>query len=501
MKMKSSRLLIPWCVIPIASLVVGTSAAQGGETAASAKVAAAKPLADAKPAPPANPLSFYDGKLVFDVQERLRLEYRDNHVTLNDNRPEDEDFWLQHRFRVGVMGQPLDWLKLYMQFQDAREIGSDRFPAPPVGNANFEEDTFDWRQGWFELANYKEFPLGVKVGRQELAYGDERLVGAFDWNNIGRVFDAAKARWQGEKFWVDVFGANVVRNNVFGARDESMNDVAEWSDDLYGIYGQCSALDFQIMELYGLLRDKTDHIYDGPAREIWTVGGRVKSTPKLAPWDYYAEIAGQFGHIDGPGLGAAQGVARRFGDNSLADSVNHQAMAAVIGGGYTFPKCDWKPRIGAEYNYASGDNDPTDRVNETFDNLFPTNHKFYGYIDFFSWKNVHNPRLTFSAQPTKTLTAALDYHLFWLAEDKDFWYRANGAPVGVPLRRSVARKPDNYVGSEVDLSFTWAVHKNVKLHGGYSHFFRGGYVGDTSNTANNGSDDAEFVYLQTLVSF
>ena len=38
-----------------------------------------------------NPLSFYDGKLVFDVQERLRLEIRDNNFDFSDvNTPTDD---------------------------------------------------------------------------------------------------------------------------------------------------------------------------------------------------------------------------------------------------------------------------------------------------------------------------------------------------------------------------------------------------------------------------
>src|SRR6185295_11046498 len=60
------------------------------------------------------------------------------------------------------------------------------------------------------VGNHKEFPLSLKVGRQELSYGDERLVGAFAWNNIGRVFDAAKVRWQNAWFGADFFTSRTV---------------------------------------------------------------------------------------------------------------------------------------------------------------------------------------------------------------------------------------------------------------------------------------------------
>ena len=75
------------------------------------------------------------------------------------------------------------------------------------------DDPLDLRQGFFEVGNPAEFPVMAKVGRQELIYGDERLIGAFDWNNFSRTFDAVKLRYQKDpqKFWVDAFVATSVR--------------------------------------------------------------------------------------------------------------------------------------------------------------------------------------------------------------------------------------------------------------------------------------------------
>ncbi|MSR64181.1 MAG: hypothetical protein EXS18_00170 [Verrucomicrobiae bacterium] len=93
-----------------------------------------------------------------------------------------------------------------------------------------------------------------------------------------------------------------------------------------------------------------------------------------------------------------------------------------------------------------------------------------------------------------------DYHLFWLAENEDFWYRANQAPVGVPARRDVTGGSGSFVGSELDLTVTWTACKYTKVQGGYSHFFAGDFVRDTTGT-NNGKDDADFLYVQTTLSF
>ena len=54
------------------------------------------------PTPPAapNPLSFFDGKLVFDVQEKMRFESRENNFDFNDSVDSlTDDSWILNRFR------------------------------------------------------------------------------------------------------------------------------------------------------------------------------------------------------------------------------------------------------------------------------------------------------------------------------------------------------------------------------------------------------------------
>src|SRR5438477_12344041 len=68
-------------------------------------------------------------------------------------------------------------------------------------------------QAYVLAGDRNSFPLTAKIGRQELIYGDERLIGAFDWNNVGRVFDAAKVRYEVPDFWVDLFVSRVVLIN------------------------------------------------------------------------------------------------------------------------------------------------------------------------------------------------------------------------------------------------------------------------------------------------
>ena len=158
-------------------------------------------------------------------------------------------------------------------------------------------------------------------------------------------------------------------------------------------------------------------------------------------------------------------------------------------------QASWMPRFGLAYNFGSGDDDPNDRKVKTFQNLFPTNHKFYGQLDAFSWQNMHDLDVNFRVQPVKALTAKAEFHAFWLASTDDVWYRANGVSAVRPLTPQ-ARNADSYAGSEVDLTVTWNLNSHLQFEGGYSHFFAGQYLDDTGP-----GDDADFVYLQTKLSF
>ena len=52
---------------------------------------------------------------------------------------------------------------------------------------------------------------------------------------------------------------------------------------------------------------------------------------------------------------------------------------------------DLGPRLGFEYNFASGDNDPADGGHHTFDDLYPAGFNKYGITDPFAWRNIRYP--------------------------------------------------------------------------------------------------------------
>ena len=96
-------------------------------------------------------------------------------------------------------------------------------------------------------------------------------------------------------------------------------------------------------------------------------------------------------------MGLRAEAAKQFGNSGRLD-VDAQMAVGIIG--YTFP-VGWKPRASFEFDYASGDNDSSDGDRETFDNLHPTNHLFYGYMDFVSLQNINNYHFNLRPIPIK----------------------------------------------------------------------------------------------------
>ncbi len=425
--------------------------------------------------PAANPLRFADGRIVFDLDWRLLAERRENDSDFNDAADGLQDTEaLLSRFRLGLALKPLPWVKLYAQGQDSRETWSDRGRRPGVNGAGGNNE-FDLRQGYIQLADYQQFPLGLTVGRQVFQYGDGRFIADSGWGNFGRSFDGVKLRLQQDKWWAEAFWASVVTIER-GKFDERKDD-----EYVTGLYLSSQHLPGHVLDFYGFYLDSDSGALEG---QYATLGTRLASKPsKDNPWDYKAELAFQFGE-------------RRDGASSL-DIAAAAAHAAV---GYTFREVAWSPRIGASYDYASGDGDRTDGDSSTFRTPYTTSHAWYGRQDIVGLANIHNPRLTLKVVPTDKLGLTVEYNVFWLDDTADFAYRANGL---TPIRRTTPGGTDvrdvgadNHLGQELDFIVDYAVTKNFKLHAGASWFFAGQYLSDTG-----ASDNATYYYLQATVTF
>lgn len=427
------------------------------------------------------------------------LDFRDHGADVNN-----EYFLGRIRLHAGYQAA---WWSAYAEGQSSFAANDERFaypnsPAVPGTvkrrGDGAESDTLDLHQAYVTLGNPGEFPLSLKVGRQELVYGEERLIGAFGWNNIGRSFDAAKLHLQNEWLTADLFTSRPV------IPEDGRFDVANDYDWFSGLYATVTKLPRTLLDFYFLSRNSSAQAiaaepspqFPQPsARDIYTVGGRLKSKPgELGPWDYLLDGAYQFGDFRD----------LRLGVNS--PRLTQDAWMFVAEGGYTFSQAWSAPRLGLEYDFSSGDRNPADGKHQTFDNLFPTNHKFYGYMDFVSLQNIHDVRGQLQFKPHPRVSVSLEGHGFWLADTHDSFYTVGGAPRG-----GIAPTPgtgyginpgySNFVGTELDLIASVSLTRFAQFEVGYGHFFTGDYIRQSLAAPAFGSRDADYVYLQAMLTF
>ncbi len=407
-----------------------------------------------------------------DLEFRHRFEYQDN-LDFNDSVDDTMGFNL-YRTRLNIALLPVEHFKLFTQFQDARIANSD------FENKTSYENYMDVRQFYVEASKLGSLPeahlsnVGIRGGRQELSYGAQRLLGGFNWSNIAQTFDAGKLMlaFDDYKLNADIFGGTKTPANSPREADDFYD--GSTNDTTGGYYATYKGIENVTLENYLISRKTNKNVSFGPSgsRELdeYTFGGRAVGKVPDHRLDYEVELAKQWGDFD---------------------HFDIDALMAVVIVGHTFDYA-WSPRLAFEFDYASGDNDSSDEKRRTFDNLYPTNHLFYGYMDRASLQNLNDYSFQLSANPTKKLKLETNLHLIYLDTAKDSLYNAGR---GV-TRTATGAGVDTHVGNELDLLAKYKACDYVDFLAGYSHLFAGDYLRDSG-----ADDDGDFAYVQTTFSF
>jgi hypothetical protein len=134
------------------------------------------------------------------------------------------------QLRIGMYIQPTSWLEIVGVTQGSRVFFNHHVAtAPPYQNI------WDIREAYLELGSSNEGWFDLVGGRQIFSFGDERVIGASDWLNMGRTFDTVRLDLHHPGATVSIFAASVI-NAVDGQIDHHIE-----GNNLYGLLTEFTA--------------------------------------------------------------------------------------------------------------------------------------------------------------------------------------------------------------------------------------------------------------------
>jgi hypothetical protein len=204
--------------------------------------------------------------------------------------------------------------------------------------------------------------LDLTAGRFTMDIGGRRLVARSGMRNVLQSFDGVRAVWTSSNgaratgFYTSPVNRLPTDVQSSLGNDSEFNEVSDtafwgWNAEAPVAFGAIGEL-----YVYGLKeRDATNQPTRN--RDLTTAGVRLRKPQKKSDFDFEVEYANQTG--------------TNRATTAAADVANliHSASMVHAELGYTLD-IPWTPRVSAYYDLVSGDDRPTDGVDERFDPLF-----------------------------------------------------------------------------------------------------------------------------------
>lgn len=268
---------------------------------------------------------------------------------------QDPAFFVEQRTRLNTAFTS-EKFDVFISLQDVRNWGS----TPSVYKS--DPTLQNIYQAW---ASYKfNAKHAVVVGRMELDYDNVRILGNLDWAAQGRSHDLLKYEYKGEGV---KFHAGLAFN-----QDYSTPEPNKLNNTFYNVAGN-----YKAMQYAWLHKD-----WEKSGLSVLFLNNGVQNAADSA-----VHFSQTFGFYGTKKLGSAAleyDAYYQFGSNPTGKDLS--AYMIVINA--TFFKS--KPHnLTLGFEMLSGDDSGTTAKDETFNPMYGTHHKFYGWMDYFYVGNAH----------------------------------------------------------------------------------------------------------------
>ena len=246
-------------------------------------------------------------------------------------------------------------LTLFIQVQDSRVFGAE---SGTLSNSR----NLDLHQGYVKLNKLFNLNWSIQAGRFEVSYGTQRFFGAVGWHFVGRSFDGVRFVLAPRSFNLHLFGLTVKESvSYIGNATPGIYPYpqeATPSQSIYGFWKKTKINDNNKLDVFGYWEINREKVGE--------------DTSKLSMPTYGASCWGTFGKISVIGEAAYQ-----FGDMA-GKNISAYLISAIA-----FYKAG-NAKLGLGVDLLSGTNpdDASTKMN-SYQATYATNHKFYGFMDYF----------------------------------------------------------------------------------------------------------------------
>lgn len=399
----------------------------------------------------------YPQNLNWDGELRVRSEL-DNRDFKNSTPP---NYYTLFRARLGAEFNPIENLKFYFQIQDARLFGEEKNSRNEF-NTIANTKNLDVHQAFIQIDKFILDEISLRVGRQRLVFGNERIVGAVTWNNIGRIFDGGLIKINFPKNKISLFVMNTGETNIVPSTSapEEFKFVRDAGQLFSGLNCENSYFENHNLEIFTyhqLNRNVTVPGYNDLSRFTTGLYGKGKIIDKFF---YETDIAYQYGWKRG---------------------IDISAYLFAITLGYNI---NIKPVSSLSFSF---ENLSGNKLNETkykvFEPSYASGHRFYGYMDYFTVlplntydRGLQDIYAKINFNVIENLNSQIVLHNFNLSESLD---------------------GEKSLGQEFDVVINWKYNKHVQFEIGGGVFL----PGKVMQNKFHGYDVSQWAYLTTLMLF
>ena len=384
---------------------------------------------------------------------RIRPTWSKNNFDFTDGI-DDEGTTTLTRDKLGVGARLHDGLAAYLELNMAGTWGN---ASSAYANDGGFVITPSLQQAYIDGLWNKQLGAKTRVGRFEMAYGDEYVIGDRDFSPTGLAFDGARIskNWESNSFSADFLFAKLV--------DGFKNGTTPTPDDqiyLLGVYGNYYGMEGKtglpggFEPFYLCVKDQADPV--GPLA-VWTHDVHTFGV------HWYGDKATK----DKGGLGWNVNLSGQY-FKEMTWGTDSRLM-------YTMSSSKWTPKVFAQWAYAGGDHGNAGGAK--YNPLFMDGHGRFGYSDLIGFSNLNLYGLGLHVTPVDGLTYGVEVRSDNVA------------------RNFAGGSSSKGIGTEYDFVVKHHYSENVDIEAAYA------WVNFRHNGNTGGADDTQLAYVNLVLSF